>query len=290
MTDNQHDEGLHDCARGERCSARKSVVGDDGKYVIVPGQTYRVYCDADVTRIRNCLNDLPRRYVELTARIGDKPTHTLDGPRVSGGGAAPPIPINTGVDAFQQQIVEVVTSWEERVREAARLTDVSGNRRAGHAVKVAAAVLAAHVEVLLALPPDSMYRTCDITRAEHVPDTAVGYIHDGWVGYNDDLSGAEAGVEILSLHHRCLARLGWTPQHQDLITPCWDCGERKLRRHDGSVGLADHIECLSCRSEYLGSRLRALMVDEEQARQRKATRERRRAASASSELQTRRTR
>lgn len=287
LTDNQQqDEGLHDCARGGRCAARKTVL-DDGKHVTVPAQTYRAFCDADVTRIRACLNDLPKRYVELAARIGDK-TRT-DGPRVSGGGgASAPIPINTGVEAFQQQIVEVVTSWEERVRDAANLADVSGNRRAGHAVKVACTVLAAHVDALLALPPDSMYRTTDIARHEHVPETADMVVHDGgWVHYNDDLGGVEAGMEILNLHHRCMARLGWTPQHQDLITPCWDCGERKLRRQDGSVGLADHIECLACRSEYLGSRLRALMVDEEQARHRKATRERRR-TTAPHELETHR--
>ena len=281
MSINEHtgDEGLRDCARGERCAARKTVPGDGGKYISVPAQTYRPFCDADVTRIRDCLTDMPRRYVELAARIGDK--GTSDGPRVSGGrGAAPPIPINTGVDAFQQQIVEIVTSWEERVRDAANLADVSGNRRAGHAVKVACQVLAAHVQALLALPPDSMYRTVDIARAEYVPDTAVGYVHDGgWIGYNDDLSGVEAGVEILNLHHRCLARLGWTPQHHDLISPCWTCGERALRRQDGTMGLADHVQCLHCRDEYLGSRLRSLMVEEEQARHRKANRERRRSAS-----------
>jgi hypothetical protein len=248
--------------------------------MVVPAQTYRPFCDADVTRIRACLDDLPRRYAELAARIGDK--GTIDGPRVSGGGgAAPPIPINTGVEAFQQQITEIVTSWEERVRDAAHLADVSGARRAGHAVKVACTILSAHVHALLALPADGMSRTCDIARAEHVPDTALWAVHDGgWIDYTDDLSGVEAGIEILNLHHRCLARLGWTPQHQDLITPCWECGERKLRREDGSVGLADHVSCLACRGEYLGSRLRSLMVEEEQARQRKANRERRRGAAS----------
>jgi hypothetical protein len=275
MSINEHagDEGLRDCARGDRCAARKTVPGDDGKYIAVPAQTYRPFCDADVTRIRDCLNDLPRRYVELAVRIGDK--SISDGPRVSGGrGVAPPIPINTGVEAFQQQITEIVTSWEERVRDAAHLADVSGNRRAGHAVKVACQVLAAHVHALLALPPDSMYRTVDIARAEHVPDTAVGYVHDGgWIGYNDDLSGVEAGVEILNLHHRCIARLGWTPQHHDLRTACWDCEVPRLRRWDGTVGLEDHVVCRNCGSEYLGDRLKRLMVEEENAIQKRQARQ-----------------
>lgn len=258
------DEGMHDCARGERCAARKTVLGDDGHYVVVPAQTYRAYCDLDATKIRSCLEDLPRRYIELTTRLGDKAAP--DGLRVSGGGKfAPPIPINTGVEAFQRQIVEVVVSWEERVRDAANLIDISGNRRGGIAVKTACAVLAVHVHVLLALPADSMYRTCDLSRAEHVPDTAEGYVHaDGeWIHYNDDLSGVEAGVEILNLHHRCMARLGRTPQHHDLRTPCWECEMSRLRRWDGTVGLADHVECRNCGAEYLGDRLKRLMVEEE---------------------------
>lgn len=266
MSIDQHttgDEGLHDCARGNHCAARKSVLGDDGRYMTVPAPTYRAFCDADVTRIRACLDDLPRRYVELASRIGDK--GTIDGPRVSGGGgAAPPIPINTGVEAFQQQITEVVTSWEERVRDAARLTDVSGNRRAAHAVRVACTILSAHIHVLLALPPDAMSRTCDIARAEHIPDTALWAVHDGgWIDYSDDLSGVEAGVEILNLHHRALARLGWTPQHHDLRTACWDCEVPRLRRWDGTVGLDDYVTCRNCGSEYLGDRLQRLMVEEE---------------------------
>lgn len=269
------DDGLHDCARGPRCAARTTVAETDGQRIVVPAQTYRAYCDADVTRIRRCLDDLPRRFLELGARIGDK--GAPDGPRVSGGGQfTPRIPINAGIEAFQQQILEVVESWEERVRDAARLTDVSGPRRGGLAVHVACTVLAAHIDVLLALPPDSMYRTCDLARAEHIPDTAVGQIHaEGeWISYNTDLGGVDAGVEILNLHHRCLARLGLTPRHHDLITPCWTCGERALRRHDGTTGLADHVECLRCRDQYLGSRLASLMVDEEQTQQRKAARER----------------
>lgn len=257
------DEGLHDCARGKHCASRKSVLVEDSGYATVPGQTYRAFCDLDTTKIRNCLTDLPRRYVELGGHIGDKTT--LDGPRVSGGGKfAPPIPINTGVEAFQQQITEVVTSWEERVRDAAKLSDVSGNRRAGMAVKVACQVLAGHVQVMLALPADSMYRTCDISRAEHVPEDAVGYIHDGdWIGYNLDLSGVEAGLEVLNLHHRCIARLGMTPQHHDLRTACWECEVPRLRRWDGTVGLADSVECRNCGAEYLGDRLARLMVEEE---------------------------
>lgn len=282
MSDDEHaagdmSGGMRDCARGHHCAARTTVVGDDGERIVVPARTYRAYCDADVQKIRACLADLPRRYAQLSAMIGDKQAPA--GPRVSGGRALAPIPINAGVEALQQQLVEVLVSWEERVRDAAKLASVP-SRRGGAAVTTACTILAAHVDVLLSLRPDGMYRTCDIARHEQVPEDAIGEVHPGgWIHYYVDLGGVEAGMEILNLHHRCLARLGWTPQHHDLITACWECGERKLRRRDGSAGLADDVTCLHCGAQYLGSRLRSLMVEEEQAQQRRRARERRRTSS-----------
>lgn len=270
------DEGLHDCARGERCAARKTVAGDGGARVIVPAQTYRAFCEADRDRIKDCLEDLPARYGELRARIGDK--GRADGPRVSGGGKNPPVPINLGVDALIRQIEEIVLSWDERVRAVARLADLAAPSHAA-AVTAACGLLTGHVDALLGLDNDWMARTMDLARHEHLPEDANGWVHPAaeWILYHTDLGGEHAGREVLNLHHRCLKVLGRTPLHHDLIVPCWECGERALHRHDGSAGLADHVQCLGCREQYLGSRLRSLMVEEEQAQQRKADRERRRA-------------
>jgi hypothetical protein len=256
------DNGLHDCARGDRCAGRKSVQGDDGKHVVVPAQTYTAYCPADRDRLAGVLGELPRRYAELAALIGDK--GRPDGPRVSGGGKNPPIPINEGVDAFLRQIVEVLASWEERVRHVDRLADVSGRRRDAQAVKVACGILTLRVDALLALPPDAMYRTCDLSRAEDLPQGTVGWVHPdaGWVEWNPDLGGVEAGTEIFNLHHRLMSRLGLTPQHHDLRTACWECEIPRLRRWDGSAGLEDHVTCRNCGVEYLGDRLARLMADE----------------------------
>ena len=277
MGNDQHtgDEGLHDCARGERCATRTTIAGTGGERVIVPGQTYRTFCDPDRDRIQAALDDLPARYTDLGDRIGDK--GHADGPRVSGGGRTAPIPINLAVDALTRQVEEIVLSWDERVRVVARLTDLTAPTRAA-AVTAACRMLAAHVDALLALPGDDMTRTMDLSRAEHLPNDAIGWVHPagGWVEYYTTLSGADAGVEILNLHHRAMKLLGHAPQHHDLITACWQCGERALRRHDGTAGLADHVECLRCREQYLGSRLRSLMVEEEQAQQRKTDREHRR--------------
>lgn len=279
MSIDQHttgDEGLHDCARGNHCAARTTAAASGGERVIVPAQTYRTYCDPCRDRIRDCLEDLPARYRELRDRIGDK--GRADGPRVSGGGRTPPIPINLGMDALIRQTEEIILSWDERVRALANLTDLAAPDLA-RGVSAACGMLHAHVDVLLGLNADSMARTMDLARHEFLPEDAVGWVHPaaGWVDYYTDLAGEEAGREVLNLHHRALKVLGYAPQHHDLIVTCWACGERDLRRHDGSAGLADHVECLHCREQYLGSRLRSLMVEEEQAQQRKADRERRRA-------------
>ncbi|MEV4672708.1 hypothetical protein AB0K34_13720 [Actinomadura sp. NPDC049382] len=279
MSIDQHitgDEGLHDCARGDHCAARITAAGSGGERVIVPAQTYRTFCDPCRDRIRDCLEDLPARYGDLRDRIGDK--GRTDGPRVSGGGRTAPVPINLAVDALLRQVEEIVLSWDERVRAVARLTDLTAPS-VSTAVTAASGMLVAHVDVLLGLDPQDMTRSMDLARAEHLPDDATGWVDPAgeWIQYYTALSGADAGREILNLHHRALKILGQTPLHHDLIVTCWACGERDLRRHDGSAGLADHVECLHCREQYLGSRLRSLMVEEEQAQQRKADRERRRA-------------
>lgn len=256
------DDGLHDCARGQVCAGRKTVL-DDGRLVVVPAQTYTAYCMADRSRIFNCLDDLPRRYGELGGRIGDKTQH--GGVRVSGGGSTPSVPLNLGVQAFQAYLVEVLVSWEERIRYRVPLSDISGARRDKQAFAVACAILAGHLDALLALKPDSMYRTLDISRYDRLPVGASGVVHPnaGWIGYNHDYDGIHAGGEVLDLHYRSLAMLGWTPQHHDLLSPCWDCEVPRLRRWDGTAGLADHVVCRNCASEYLADRLARLMVEEE---------------------------
>ncbi|MFG2001715.1 hypothetical protein ACGFNU_21445 [Spirillospora sp. NPDC048911] len=265
------DDGLHDCARGDHCAARTTTV-EAGQRITVPAQTYRALCDADRTHVLNCLDELPGLYSELRARIGDK--SRSDGPRVSGGGKTAPVILNLAVDALLRHINTVVLSWDERVRVVAGFSDLAA-ATTDTATTTGCVLLARHVDTLLGLPAEPMSRRRDLTQAEHLPLDATGLVHPeaGWVEYNTNLTGADAGLELLALHHRCLRMLGHTPQHHDLITPCWECDERSLRRHDGTAGLADHVECMRCREQYLGSRLSALMVEEEQAQLRKRDRE-----------------
>ncbi|MFF5261341.1 hypothetical protein ACFY4C_20555 [Actinomadura viridis] len=270
------DEGMHDCARGAHCAAR-TTTAHNGERVTTPAQTYRAFCEACSDHIHACLKDLPTQYRDLAAHIGVKTR--ADRPRVSGGGKTSHIPLNLGVEALMRQIVEIILSWDERVRPPARLSELAAPNTAD-ALTPACEMLAAHTGVLLGLPDEDMARTMDLARAEHLPQDATGWVHlsGEWILYNTALSGKDAGIEILNLHHRCLKVLGRTPQHQDLVTPCWECGERTtLRRHDGTAGLADYVHCSHCGEQYLGSRLNALMVEEEEAQRRRHDRQWRRA-------------
>lgn len=258
--------GQRPCVRGDHCAGRKSVLGEDGKQVTIPAPTYTAYCMACRSRIANCLADFPKRYVELGERIGDVGGAPSDVRVSGGGGTTSRETINLGVDAFQRHIVEILVSWEERVRFAARLSDIDGHRRPAVAVKAASGILAAHVDVLLALPHEAMARTLDLARFESIPEGASGVVHPsaGWISYNDEFDGVVAGGEVLSLHYQCLARLGLTPRHHDLLTACWECEvPGRLRRWDGTAGLEDVVRCRKCRAEYLGERLVRLMVEEE---------------------------
>jgi len=263
-SDTVGEDGMRECARGEHCAARTTTV-QDGRITVHPARTYRPFCDPDVARLRSVLTDLPRRYAELCARLGER-SRPADGPRVSGGGRST-IPLNLGHEAFLRELATIVLSWEETVRTTARLAPVTVSRHPGRAaVSRACATLRAHIEVLLSCPPTPMLRTLDLARAETVPTTEAdtAWVHAGWIGAVVELDGAAAGIELFNLHHRALARLGWTPQHHDLRTPCWDCDLPRLRRWDGTAGLSDHVECRECGSQYVGERLRLLMAAEEQ--------------------------
>lgn len=264
------DDGLRECARGEHCAARTTVI-ENGRPVVRPARTPRPFCDPCTARIRAAILDLPVRYLEISARLADRPRP--DGPRVSGGtAAAPPVPINLGHEALQREMVDVVLSWEEEVRTRARLApaDTQQSRRAVQATTLnrSCAVLAAHLPVLLALPPVPMRRSIDLSRRETLPQDAQvwEYPDAGWASYILDMDGTAAGIELLNLHHRALARLGWTPQHHDLRTPCPnpDCEMTLLRRWDGTAGLADHVECRACGTQYVGEQLLLIMKAEEE--------------------------
>lgn len=252
------EEAQRPCARGERCASRDR----NGEPAFGP----RVLCSADRDFLLQAIEALPDMYLELYLRLGDR-GGSGDGPRVSGGGKTAPIPIRSDISALMTQIVEELTSWDERVRLVANLdmTGVDLPRRDSVAMTTACRTLATHVDVLLALGPEPMNRSVAEHAVAALPDDAEGHIRPaGWAIVREDLDGGDAALEIFNLHARCRSKLGYTRKHVLLRSRCWDCdASGKLVRYDGASGLDDHVTCQECRSEYVGPRLVSLMADEE---------------------------
>ena len=254
------------CARGERCASRDH----NGEPALGP----RVLCTADRDILHRCIEQLPELYLELWMRLGTKNTSS-DGPRISGGGKTPPTPIRLDIEALMARMLEILTSWEERVRYVAGLdmSHIGQPRRHGVAITSMCRTLASHLDALLALEPEPMNRSVPETAVQSLPDDAEGHVRPaGWAVLIQDLGGADAALEIFSLHAAARSKLGHTPQHHDLLTPCWneDCEQRMLRRWDGASGLEDFVECRNCGWKYEGEQLQRLMVEEELAQQRRA--------------------
>jgi hypothetical protein len=153
----------------------------------------------------------------------------------------PPVPINLRADEVMRDIEAILVSWEERVRDVARLTPLdtatSRHRRGGYAVQQAADVLAPRVDALIALDAAPMLRGDQVL----------------------ELSGVDAGLEILDLHWRARAGLPETaPGARPLPVPCGACGWRALREMVDVLGYLDGARCRRCGAVYDAEGLAAL--------------------------------
>lgn len=213
------------CARAEKCADAET--GDDGTQS--GAWTERTFCDRDTRNISRCIAGAPEQWVTLHLEIGNKRQQAAD--RVSGS-RTPPIPLRADVDALLREYVSVFASWDERVRAAAGLTlpDTGLSRRRRDAVALAAAarLLAAHLDRLLGLPAEPMARAVPLHRiGDDVPEGVRGRVRLD-AGYADvplDLSGADAGLEILGLHYRGRRLAGLTRRPAVVLSgvPCKQC-------------------------------------------------------------------
>lgn len=244
------------CARGDRCSERDS----QGQ----PAQGPRPFCATDQLVVARSLAWLPEAFVLLHQRLGDKSAGRTE--KVSAS-RTPSIPLNLAVDTLLTDMVGLLESWAERVRDVARLsgptTDASRRRRDAIVVADATRILTGHLDVLLALPEAPMVRFLPLHQIGKLSDDTPGIVLAYAAITNPDLSGADAGLEILHLHSRARGLLGLTPKHQDLPVPCWSCGLKTVRRWDGAAGLADSAECSNpdCKETYTNDRYLLLIAD-----------------------------
>ena len=249
------DAGMRECARGERCAdPRLETV--DGKMARLPAQTPRAFCESDRNLIEQCLRDLPGLEVRVHAEIGSR--SRVYGPRVSTS-RTPPVPINLDVDELLRDLAQVLVSWHERVADVARLSAPDGT------VRAACAVLAPRVDVLLALPAEPMTRPVWLRDAAALPAGTLGLVH-ATAGYADtiqQLSGADAGLEVLNLHFRCRRLLGETrAPARHLPAPCaMPCGYKQLFEVLDGDGQWDGARCRQCGTQYTLEEYRDLAAE-----------------------------
>jgi hypothetical protein len=241
-------EGQHPCARGAWCADLTVSIADDGSRVTSPKLTRDVFCQRCRDSVWRALGDIPELWVRLHCELGSKGQH---GERVSMSRSAP-IPLRGDIDALLREHLDILASWDERVRLAAGLTlpDTQEMRlRPDHGRIVAALTrtLAAHLDRLLLLPADAMSRSFGLHDLGRIPEGAYGRTNriGGYAEVTVDLSGADAGGEILGLRYRSRSRLGETRMTERLDVPCPDpaCDMLMLERQQGSNYAA---ECRAC--------------------------------------------
>ncbi|GAA0969890.1 hypothetical protein GCM10009555_017810 [Acrocarpospora macrocephala] len=221
-------DGTRPCARDQRCSAA-TIDPDTGKRE--PAWSPRPLCDTDRDALQFVITQFPRMYVRLHQQLLVTGAGSAGGPKVSTSKSAP-IPLNTSADELLRLLVATLVSWEERVRDVARLspldTENSRRRRDSVAVDQAVKILTPRVDALIALQAEPMMRDGEVV----------------------EMGGADAALELFHLHWRCRAALtdGDAPA-RPLSTPC-ACGLRQLVEVVDWEGRPDGAKCRSCRAEY----------------------------------------
>jgi len=237
----------HPCHRGDWCSG-STVAVVDGEKITTPALCNETFCTKCRLQIWRALGDIPELWVRLHGELGVK---GAPGERVSMSRSAP-LPLRADVDALLREHLDILASWDERVRMAANLTlpDTQAMRlRTDHGRMVAAftKTLSVHLTTLLDLPPGAMIRTFSLHDLDRIPEEAHGRSNRtaGYAEVAVDLSGGDAGMEILALHYRTRSRLGETRMTERLDVPCPDpaCDLLMLVRVQGSDYCA---ECRAC--------------------------------------------
>lgn len=240
--DDYTEEGQRECARGERCTDPR-LVTEGGKTVRLPALTYRAFCDSDRNAIERALYALQDYQFDVYDELGTK-GQTV-GPVVSTSKSAP-LPINLNADELLRDMHLILISWHERVAAVARLAEPVG-------VVSSCGVLAAHIDVLLALPKEPMGRSVPLHDAAKLPAGTAGLVHKT-AAYADvflHLDGASAGLEILRLHHRCRRLLGVLPPPARRLNGVYcDCGFAELYELLDDDGQQAGAKCRQCRAEY----------------------------------------
>lgn len=223
------------------------VTIEDGEQVTSPALTFETFCQSDRNAIYRTLAGIPELWVRVHQEL---PVKTQGTERVTMSRSAP-VPPNLSADALLREILAVLSSWDERLRMDAGLTlpdtQLSRHRRDPVVLTASVRLLTVHLDRLLALPADAMSRSFSLYDLAKIPEGAYGRSNRiaGYAEVTVDLSGADAGEEILRLSHRARSFLGETRMRERLDVPCPDpaCDLLMLERVQGSDYAA---ECGAC--------------------------------------------
>lgn len=172
-------------------------------------------CDGCLASAGNGITALTYDYVDLEQLIGSAGPA---GEPVSGT-REPKILINVAVEALQRAIWRDVTTWEDAIRDHARLSDPPVRVRDGHAVQRAVGVIGAHLVLLANLGPVVVWGTGAA-----------------------EVDGAAGILAMARLHRSARSMLGVTRETTSLPGECSACSRHALRRDAGS----DTVHCGLC--------------------------------------------
>jgi hypothetical protein len=239
----------HPCARGQHCSGRTTTLNDAGEKVETPALCHATFCLKCRNQVERALLEIPELWVRLHGELGTK-GRANERVKVSSGA---PIPLRGDVDALLREHIHILASWDERVRcdQHLAMPDTQfSHTRPDHGRQMTALIrtLTAHLDTLLALPADAMSRSYSLHGdLGKIPEGCYGRSNriGGYAEVTVDLSGADAGEEILRLRYLTLAKLGETRMRERLDVPCPDpaCDMLMLERVQGSDYAA---ECRAC--------------------------------------------
>jgi hypothetical protein len=222
------DDGKRDCMRGGWCLGY-GLVTEDGKTRRRPGRGYQAFCPKDRRLLETDLSQMPAQFVHLAAEIGN-PVRNGQMIRMPFG---PRILIRIDIDTLMRAVVESMASWHERIADADSLTypsmRLSRLQRQMVAVRNAERILVHRVDALLALDRQPMSRTRSVVSGRDPKGRSTEDVVE-----NEDLDGADAGMEIFTLRYLCRAVLGETKAKPEVLlgVPCRreECDKLTLRR------------------------------------------------------------
>lgn len=234
------------CSRGRACSAAELLSIDDDQRVKVGAPAARSLCDACERAVASVLADVPKLYSDLEQAMPHRASTSSSGAR--SGPLGSPMLVNSRALHLQEVVHQILTVWEDVVRDAAGLSPVvrtdedpweRTKRRglAGRETQLAARLLAAHLTAWLVHPPIEYA----VTRSNADPDDPrVAPELDTPVYVNE--AGWKAAARLLSWRNRVRSTLGLTRATTLRDEPCMYCEVRAVVETAGD----DHIRCDAC--------------------------------------------